>query len=219
MLTPRSLLGAAVAAGKIYAVGGSEGHERAVEVYDPSTDRRERKKESPRPKRGAVAAVSDKIYVIGGSGSDRWTTSAQAERYDDPREDSWTQVALDDFLVIAPARGVVSRDPGDPGATCSIVRARAFARPPVALFRREPLDCPVQCQAAYPGPPRCLPHTFPHLDKIPSQHQTIPVQRFRWAAMVPRNLRQVAPCRIAMAKRPRSGVANQRAGRGHDPWR
>ena len=32
MLTPRSLLGAAVAAGKIHAVGGSEGHERAVEV-------------------------------------------------------------------------------------------------------------------------------------------------------------------------------------------
>ena len=72
MPTARTGFGVAVANGKIYAIGGSDGRYLTTnEMYDPSTNTWATKKSMP-TKRGhfGIAAHQNKIYVIGGETGD-----------------------------------------------------------------------------------------------------------------------------------------------------
>jgi N-acetylneuraminic acid mutarotase len=91
MPTPRLYFGAAVVAGKIYAVGGYSGSTLAkVEVYDPLTDQWTARASLPTPRAHlVVASAGGRIYAIGGYDVATGTATRANEEYD-PDTDTWT---------------------------------------------------------------------------------------------------------------------------------
>ena len=93
--TPRWMLSAAAADGKIYAISGHVSGNKltpVVEVYGPATDTWTRKADLPTPRFLTSASVVDgKIYVIGGGTASVLGTGI-VEAYD-PAADTWTRKA------------------------------------------------------------------------------------------------------------------------------
>ena len=96
MPTPRQQLPpiAPVVDGKIYVIGGGAKNVgpaySAVEVYDPVTDKWEKKTDMPTPRWGVTTTVvNGKIYAIGGF-ADGGIALPTVEVYD-PQTDTWTQ--------------------------------------------------------------------------------------------------------------------------------
>ena len=117
---PRSHLGAAVAGGKIYAVGGqhfaNEGavHQKALHVYDPERDVWETRAELPFAVSHAtsstlvVEGAESKILVVGGE-------KAHNDHLDTvlvytPRTDTWTQLAPLPIKANAGVAGLIGQD-------------------------------------------------------------------------------------------------------------
>ncbi len=101
MPTIRTMLGTAVAGGKIYAIGGQTDpvqglSSAAVEVYNPTTDTWEKKADMPNPRWDfAIAAVGSRIYVIGGvvGGGALGTESTNMVEEYNTNTDTWTRKA------------------------------------------------------------------------------------------------------------------------------
>ena len=89
MPTARGELGVAVANGKIYAIGGTNGNStlNTNEEYDPITNHWSTKASMPTARSGfAIVVYQNKIYCIGGEVSNSFT--ANTEVYD-PATDTW----------------------------------------------------------------------------------------------------------------------------------
>uniref|UniRef100_A0A915KP29 BTB domain-containing protein n=1 Tax=Romanomermis culicivorax TaxID=13658 RepID=A0A915KP29_ROMCU len=108
MSTLRSRVGVAVMHGKMYAIGGFNGHERlqTVELFDPES-KSWREVCSLNKKRSALAAavVGDRLYVCGGY--DGATSLASVEYYDLP-SNKW--FLMDDMTKQRSAAGVTIFD-------------------------------------------------------------------------------------------------------------
>jgi N-acetylneuraminic acid mutarotase len=102
MPTARHGLAVGVVGGKIYAIGGGKGSvgwknavalsPAPVEVYNPTTDKWEKKKNLPTPRFELDAGVvRERIYVVGGA-RDNATVLDAVEEYDPPT-DSWVAKA------------------------------------------------------------------------------------------------------------------------------
>ena len=94
MSTARYALGTATVNGKIYAIGGFDSSNNAldlVEEYDPKTDTWATKTHMPTA-RGffGIAVVNDKIYVLGGSNSSSAKPAMNIVEEYDPMNDKWT---------------------------------------------------------------------------------------------------------------------------------
>jgi N-acetylneuraminic acid mutarotase len=94
MPTPRGGFGIAVVAGKIYAIGGTNGNNLPlgiVEMYDPLTDVWTSKMSMPTPRSGlAVAVYNSKIYAIGGTINNGYVGNNEVY---DPATNTWTPKA------------------------------------------------------------------------------------------------------------------------------
>lgn len=89
MSNARGGLGLAVVAGKIYAIGGTNGTSvlNIVEEYDPTTDKWTTKTPMPTERTSfAITAYDNKIYVIGGSVGDSFTGNVEVYN---PATNSW----------------------------------------------------------------------------------------------------------------------------------
>ena len=100
--TKRRAFTTSVVNGKIYAIGGNTREFGKIppilpiEVYDPVTDKWEKKGKTPTPREGHCAAVVDgKIYIIGGQTEEGWVwepPSKLVEEYD-PVTGMWEEKA------------------------------------------------------------------------------------------------------------------------------
>jgi N-acetylneuraminic acid mutarotase len=92
-LGPRQELGVAALNGKVYAVGGfnaAGAPVATVEVYDPSTDSWTQRASLPAPLHHVnVAAVGDRLYVVGALSGGNFTALGTTLTYD-PAADRWT---------------------------------------------------------------------------------------------------------------------------------
>lgn len=89
MSTARGGLGLAVVAGKIYAIGGTNGNSvlNINEEYNPATDEWSIKTPMPTARSGfAIASYNNKIYVIGGSVGDSIVPNVEVY---DPATNTW----------------------------------------------------------------------------------------------------------------------------------
>jgi N-acetylneuraminic acid mutarotase len=108
MLTARSLLGAAVVGGLLYAVGG-EGRSGAplatVEAYNPATGVWTAEPSMPAPRYACVAASVGGILYVGAGGADTLTHDVDAF---DPRTNVWRPLPMLPTARYAPGAGVVA---------------------------------------------------------------------------------------------------------------
>jgi N-acetylneuraminic acid mutarotase len=92
MPTERVSFGVAVVEGKIYAIGGKQGHDflNTNEMYDPATDKWTPKASMPTPRSGfGVAVIQNKIYAIGGLNYTHDYFFTRANEVYDPVTDTW----------------------------------------------------------------------------------------------------------------------------------
>jgi hypothetical protein len=82
MPTPRSGIGAAALAGRIYVVGGEapEGTFPHVEIFDPASNRWSRGPDLPTPRHGlGVVEFQGRLYVLAGGPTPGGSASALVE--------------------------------------------------------------------------------------------------------------------------------------------
>jgi N-acetylneuraminic acid mutarotase len=95
MHTPRSQLAVGVIDGKLFAVGGTDGHLnglRTVEVYDPAADEWRSLAPIPQPYgryAHAVGVLNGRLYAVGGIATYAGTDLVDAY---DPATDTWRSV-------------------------------------------------------------------------------------------------------------------------------
>ncbi len=85
-----------VVKGLICTIGGwsGAGVVSTVEVYDPATDEWTRKADMPTPRAYSAGGVVDgKIYVIGGTQGEPWSSGISAVEEYDPATNTWTKKA------------------------------------------------------------------------------------------------------------------------------
>jgi N-acetylneuraminic acid mutarotase len=100
MPTARGALGVAAWQGKLYAIGGygkgvgGKGNIDANEVYDPSTDRWEKKAALPMARDHlAVAVLDGKLHAIGGRLHSSYAKNLSSHDVYDPEADRWRSAA------------------------------------------------------------------------------------------------------------------------------
>ena len=101
MPTARAYVSTSVVDGKIYAIGGLEMKKRnggydikelpTVEMYDPVTDTWTQKADMPTPRSTSTCVVDEKIYAIGGVGSNRKQRRLATVEIYDPATDTWAK--------------------------------------------------------------------------------------------------------------------------------
>jgi N-acetylneuraminic acid mutarotase len=141
---------AATLGGRIYAVGGNAGHERAFEAYDPDARGWLRLEPLRTPRRNAgVAVLGDRLFVVGGVETDGWTPVSTVESYDGVL-DTWRvepslRVARTDLAVTACAGQLFALGGFNRGALSTV---EALARGAGGWLERAALPTPRQFAAA-----------------------------------------------------------------------
>src|SRR5690606_31586850 len=99
--------GAAVLDGKLYVIGGSSGVSQRNQVYDIARDEWELTGSfMPRRESSAVAAIEDRIYVVGGGGPPGAGAMDTVLIYD-PVADTWSEGVRAPLAVSAPGHAVL----------------------------------------------------------------------------------------------------------------
>src|SRR5690606_16181859 len=99
--------GAAILDGKLYVLGGSSGVSQRNQVYDIAEDEWELTGSfMPRRESAAVAAIGDRIYVVGGGGPPGAGAMDTVLIYD-PVADTWSEGARAPLAVAAPGHAVL----------------------------------------------------------------------------------------------------------------